>query len=156
MRRRATAPALRAATLWLLLLTAVPAAAQRATVPPRGSPERGAIMDALREAVRPSLRKPVIIEVSHLRVQGNHAFLIGIPRKPDGSAFDYSGTAYQEARDEGMFDDWIYALCIRAAGRWRCPDFGIGATDVGWLELIGKRGAPESIFPEHGDDHNHD
>ncbi len=144
-----------ALALCLLAASAAPALAQGATEPPRGSPERRAIMDALREAVAPSLRKPVIFEVSHLRVRGSHAFLIGIPRKPDGTAFDYAGTEFQEAINEGMFDDWIYALCIRASGRWTCPDVGIGATDVGWLDLIGRRGAPESIFPPHGDNHDH-
>jgi len=146
--------------LWLALLLAVavatPAPAQRGPAePPRGSPERKAIMDALRAAVLPQLKQNVIFEVSHLRVQDGYAFLVGVPRRPDGTAVDYRGTVYQEAIDEGVFDDWIYALLARVEGRWRCLDFGIGATDVAWLELIGKHGAPESIFPEHGDEHDH-
>lgn len=152
-----THPARRLVLSLALLLSAVSAAeAQREPVTPaRGSPERAGIMDALREAVVPELGKPVIFEVSHLKAQNNYAFLIGVPRKPDGTAFDYSGTPYQEAIDQEMFDDWIYAIFARINGRWRCLDYGIGATDVAWLGLIGKFGAPETIFPEHGDEHDH-
>ena len=146
--------------LWLALLLAVFASAtvlaQRGpTEPPRGSLERKAIMDALRAAVLPQLKQNVIFEVSHLQVQDGYAFLIGVPRRADGTAIDYRGTKYQEAINEGMFDDWIYALLARVDGRWRTLDFGIGATDVAWLELIGKHGAPHAIFPEHGDEHDH-
>lgn len=156
MQRNSIFPLRRLFVALMLLLAGSPAAAQRGpTEPARGSAERRAIMDALRAAVLPQLKQNVIFEVSHLQVQDGYAFLIGVPRKPDGTAVDYRGTVYQEARDAGAFDDWIYALLARVDGRWRTLDFGIGATDVAWLELIGKHGAPESIFPEHGDEHDH-
>jgi len=142
--------------LALLLAAAAPAMAQRGpTTPAPGSPERRAIMDAIRAATREDLEKPVIFVVDHLKVQDNYAFMMGVPRKPDGTPFDYSGTLYQEQIEGGAFDDWIYAVLAKINGRWQVLEWLIGATDVAWLGAVGKYGAPETIFPEHGDEHDH-
>lgn len=140
----------------LVVCAAAPAGAQRDPVTPApGSAERKAIMDAVRGAVLPELKKNVVFQVDHLVQQGGYAFLMGQPRKPDGTAFDYRGTIYQEAIEHGLFDDWIWAVLAKVDGRWRTLEYGIGNTDVGWLGVVGKFGAPEGIFPDHGDEHDH-
>ncbi|HEX8696605.1 MAG TPA: hypothetical protein VF746_29575 [Longimicrobium sp.] len=146
----AVPPAVRRAALALvpLLLAAARAPAQqRPHTPARGSAERQAIMDALRVPVQRELRKPAIFEVRTLRVLGTWAFVEAVPRKPDGSPFDYRGTPYQQAVDEGMFDDGMFALLRREGGRWRVLRYAIGPTDVAWIPWEEELRAPRAVFP---------
>lgn len=135
------------ALLLPLLAAATTSAQQRPHTPPRGSAERQAIMDALRVPVQRELKKPVIFEVRTLRVLGTWAFVEAVPRKPDGSPFDYRGTPYQQAIDEGMFDDGAFALLRREGGRWRVLRYVIGPTDVAWIPWEEELRAPRAVFP---------
>ena len=134
-------------TLFLLAI-AVPAAAQaRPHTPAPGSAERREIMDALRIPIQREVRKPVIFEVRTLRVLGAWAFVEASPRRPGGAPFDYRGTRYQEAIDEGMFDDGVFAVLRRTDDGWRVLRFVIGPTDVAWIPWEEELGAPRAIFP---------
>lgn len=114
--------------------------------PPPGSPERAAIMDAVRAAVGPELKRPVKFLVHRLNLKDGWAFLIATPQQPNGHPFDYSGTVYEESIREGAFDDAIDALLRREAGRWRVVTYVIGATDVAWEPWSDDYGAPAVIF----------
>lgn len=114
--------------------------------PRPGTPERAAIMDAVRAAVAPELKKPVKFLVATLKVQGDWAFLIATPQQPNGRPFDYSGTIYETQINEGAFDDAIDALLRRRDGHWSVVTFVIGATDVAWESWATDYGAPEAIF----------
>jgi hypothetical protein len=114
--------------------------------PERGSSERKAILDALRLPVEKQLRQSVIFKIDHLKVQSGWAFIIGRPQQADGSAVDYSNTVYQEAIEEGAFDDSIVALLQNTGGKWRVKQFVIGATDVPWVDWDQKYRAPKRIF----------
>src|SRR5687768_2333569 len=81
----------------LLAFAAGVEAQQRSHTPPRGSPERQALMDALREPVQRELGTPVIFQVRELRVLGDWAFADVSPRNPDGTPLDYSDTPMEEA-----------------------------------------------------------
>jgi hypothetical protein len=146
---RAIPAAVRRASLALALpLVAAHAwAQQRPHTPARGSAERQAIMDALRAPVRRELGKPVIFEVRTLRVLGTWAFVEAVPRKPDGSPFDYRGTPYQQAIDDGVFDDGMFALLRRERGGWRVLRYAIGPTDVAWISWEEELRAPRAVFP---------
>src|SRR5687767_9558593 len=94
--------------LLLVLLTSLIAPsllAQRAATPKMGSPERKAIMDALRVPIQKKLKKKVVFKVDHIKVQNGWAFLYGVPQQPNGKAMDYKGTVYEQAIKDGMFDD---------------------------------------------------
>lgn len=137
---------------WLAVLTvllaAAPAAGQSRTVTPeRGSALRRDLMDALRVPVQRELGKPVIFEVTVLRVRDGWAFMQGMPRAPGGGELDYRGTPYQEDIEAGVFDDGICALLRLRNGRWTVVTHSIGATDVPWVEWAEHYGAPASIFP---------
>ena len=114
--------------------------------PERGSPERKAIVDALRVPVKKQLRQKVIFRIDHLKVEKGWAFLLGAPQRPDGSSIDYTGTVYQEAVDEGAFDDSIVALLRNTNGKWRVVQYVIGATDVPYVDWDTKYRAPRGIF----------
>ena len=117
-------------------------------VPEKGSAERKAIVDALRGPVTKQLKQPVIFKIDHLKVQDNWAFLNGRPQNPDGSAFDYTNTVYQDAVDAGAFDDGIVALLRKVKGKWTVVQYVIGATDVPYVDWDKKYRAPKGIFEQ--------
>jgi hypothetical protein len=133
----------------LLILSPCPAVAQEQPYTPKpGARERQAITDALRAPVERELKKKAVFRVEHLRVQGDWAFLKGVPQQPGGGAMSYRGTGYQAAIDAGAFDDGIVALLRRRGGKWRVVRYVIGATDVPYVEWDKEYKAPSAIFRE--------
>ncbi|MFO1371594.1 MAG: hypothetical protein U1F42_04115 [Candidatus Competibacteraceae bacterium] len=135
--------------LWLVLLSLISLAVvaqSRPYTPSPSSPERKTIMDALRTPVERELRKQVIFKVNQLKVQDNWAFMRGMPLRPDSSPMDYRGTPYQQAIDDGVFDNWICALLHWQGGEWRVVQYVIGATDVVYADWSRRFGAPPAIF----------
>lgn len=135
--------------LLLALVFAQAAGAQpRPHTPAPGSPERQALMDALREPVRRELGKPVIFQVRALRVLGDWAFADVSPRSPDGSPFDFRGTPMEQAWRDGFVDDGMYAVLRRQGGQWRVVRYAIGPTDVAWMGWEAElHAAPRALFP---------
>lgn len=131
------------AVLWL---AAIVSAQNRSYEPKQGSAERKAIVDALREPVQQELKKKAIFKIDHLRVQGNYAFLRGVPLQPDGSPMNYADTPYQQAIADEIFDDGICALLKKEGGRWQVVTYVIGATDVPWVDWDKRFKAPAAIF----------
>lgn len=132
--------------LSILIMASANANAAEPHTPKPGSPERKALMDALRLPVQAELKKPVIFKVDRLKVQGDWAFLAGVPLKPDGSEMDYRDTIHQEAIREGAFDGGIFALLQNRNGQWQTVRHIIGATDVPYVDWPQEFGAPEAIF----------
>lgn len=143
-RHRSTAYGFRRIVAALLTLC-VTAFAQVQT-PKVGSPERKALMDALRLPVEKQLKKKVVFKVDHLKVQGDWAFLTGVPQQANGKAMDYRNTPYQALIDDGVFDNWICALLRKEHGKWQVLTFQIGATDVPWVGWSEEYKAPAAIF----------
>lgn len=118
----------------------------QAHTPKTGSPERKALMDALRLPVEKELGKKVIFKIDHLKVLEEWAFLRGTPQQPNGKAMDYRGTSHQQAIDDGIFDDGICALLKRQGDKWTVITYQIGATDVPWVTWEEEYKAPAGIF----------
>ena len=131
----------------LLALAAGRGTAQRVHTPAAGSPERRLLMDALRLRMQREINRPMIFEVQRLRVLGGWAFAEVIPRKPDGSPFDYRGTRFEQARRDGVLDDASVALLRRTNGAWRVVKLAIGPTDVAWWGWEKETGAPRGVLP---------
>lgn len=121
-------------------------AQQKPLTPKAGSPERKAIMDALRVPVEKDLKQKVIFTVNSLRVQNGWAFLGGMPLQKNGKHIDYPKTKYREALEAGAFDDSVYALLKKGAKGWKVIAFVIGPTDVAWESWDKEYHAPRSIF----------
>ncbi len=139
----------RTSILWFIALSLVSLAAftqSRPYTPSPGDPERKAIMDALRTPVERELHKRVVFKVDQLKVQEGWAFMRGTPLRPDNSPMDYRGTLYQQALDDGVFDDWICALFHWRNGEWQVVQYVIGATDVIYEDWGRRFGAPTGIF----------
>lgn len=133
----------------LVLMFLYPAIAQNQPYTPgRGTPERQAIIDALRLPVEKQVKTRVIFKIDHLKVQNGWAFMKGTPQQPNGNAIDYHGTSYQAAIDAGAFDDGIVALLRKRGRKWQVVKYVIGATDVPYVEWDQKYHAPSAIFQE--------
>ena len=115
--------------------------------PEKGSPERKAILDALRIPVERDLKQPVVFNADRFTVLKNWAFVSGGPQTPKGGRPDYSNTKYRTAVDSGGFDNNFFGLLKRTAGKWKAVAVAIGCTDVCFMDWPQKYRAPKSIFP---------
>ncbi len=134
--------------LALVLLTAAFAvSSQSVYTPDKGSPERKAILNALRLPVQRDLGQKVTFVTNHLNVRGTWAFVGGDPRKADGGEIDYSKTKYAEQVADGVFDGNVFALLRKTSGKWRITKYQIGCTDVCYSDWWKTYRAPKAIFP---------
>ena len=134
----------------LLLAAASASAAQTAYTPEKGSPERKAILAALRVPVERDLKQKVVFVADNFRVQGNFAFVSGTPQNSTGGDPDYARTKYAEQVDSGAFDNNFFALLKKTAGKWRVTHYAIGCTDVCYADWWRRFRAPKAIFPYTG------
>ena len=131
----------------IVLVFAFSAFAQKASSPAKGSKERTAILNALRVPVEKSLKQKVQFDIDTIKVQGNWAFVNGMPQNASGGELNYSITEYQEAIDEGIFDNNFQALLKKTGGKWKVVTYLIGCTDVCWIGWDEEFKAPKAIFP---------
>lgn len=145
-----------AAALMALAVSTAPAAARAQTAAPApatardvgvSDPLRPVLLNALRPSIVADLGQSVKFVVSVLRTQGDWAFVVARPQRPDGREIDFRATRYRQAIDQGVFDGpTLYALMQRREQRWTVVDFAIGPTDVpqaGWPEA---HGAPAAML----------
>jgi len=114
-----------AATLAMLALSAAAPA----------SPQRKAVLDALRPPVEAKIGRSVEFVVQVLRVEDGWAFVMADPQRKSGKPID--GNRYFDDFDnmDGLRVDAVLQL---KGGRWRIVDLAIGATDV-WYCDVGPR-----------------
>jgi hypothetical protein len=134
-------------TLTIVLFSALGAFTQTVRTPGEGSAERKAILEALRTPVERELRQKIKFVVETLSVQGAWSFVGGVPQAENGSWPDYRATDYQEAIDNEMFDNNIFALLKNTNGEWKVTTYSIGCTDVCYAGWWRDYGAPRKVFP---------
>ena len=135
------------ADVLLLIATATVLNAQTVYEPAKGSPERKAILDALRIPVERDLKQKVVFVADNFSVQGTWAFLAGTPQGAGGDNLNYAGTKFAEAFESGAFDNNFFALLRKTRGKWKVTRYAIGCTDVCWLDWWSQYKAPKAIFP---------
>ncbi|MGE0179488.1 MAG: hypothetical protein AB7O91_06685 [Sphingomonas sp.] len=121
-------------------LPALPVQAQQirngGTPVPAGSPQRRAILDAVRPPIERALGGPVEFVVRTLRVQAGWALVIADPQRPGGGRID--PRRYFSADDlEGMDGLTVNAIVRLSGGRWRLVDHAIGPSDVWYCGVDG-------------------
>ena len=134
-------------TFTILLIAAGAVFSQTAYTPEKGSPERKAILDALRIPIERDLKQPIVFAADNFKVQGTWAFISGTPQTPGGGAPNYAGTKYAEAENEGAFDNNFFALLKKTGGKWRVTKYAIGCTDVCYSDWWQRYKTPKAIFP---------
>ena len=132
---------------FLLLVFATTSNAQQAVSLQKNSPERKAILDTLRIPVERRLKQKIVFRVDEIRVSGNWAFMSGAPMAPDGKSPDYRNTPFSAAIEAGAFDNNIFALFQKKAGKWKVVTYAIGCTDVCYADWHRRYKAPKSVFP---------
>ncbi len=133
------------ATVLAVLASGIAASAQSTYTPQKGSPERKAILDALRVPVERDLKQKIVFVTDDLKVQGTWAFVSGRPTKPDGSNPNLAGTAWADAED--LFDNNFFGLLRKSGGKWRVVTHALGCTDVCYADWWKRHRAPKAIFP---------
>lgn len=119
-----------ALVLGLLLLGALSALAQSVYTPQAGTPERKAIMDALRAAAEKEIGFKVIFKVDVLKVGGKWAFTRVVPMHPNGSPIDWNRTKFGEVYKNGGFDPQGEGLLRRDGDDWKVVEWAFGGTDA--------------------------
>jgi len=133
--------------LLIAIVFASTLSAQSVYTPEKGSPERKAILDALRVPVERELKQKIVFVADNFNVQGNWAFVGGRPQGADGGSPDYSRTQYANALDSGAFDNNFFALLKKTGGKWRVMTHAIGCTDVCYADWWRRYRAPKTVFP---------
>jgi hypothetical protein len=137
----------RAFTLIFALTTAVAISAQTAHEPAKGSPERKAILDALRFPVERELKQKITFVTENFKVQGDWAFVDGSPQSLRGGEPNYTRTKFADAKASGAFDNNFFALLRKSTGKWKVVTYAIGCTDVCYTDWWSRHKAPKTIFP---------
>ncbi len=114
--------------------------------PAKDSPERKEIMDALRVPVSKELKQEVIFNVDKINVQDNWAFIAGNPKNKDGGEPNWKLTKYQEFIDSGDFEEGLYALLNKKAGKWEVVTYLMNCHDVCYLGWDKEYKAPKAIL----------
>ncbi|MEI6745787.1 MAG: hypothetical protein WCL34_07490 [Methylococcaceae bacterium] len=111
-----------------------------------GTPERKAVMDALRVPVQKDLDVPVQFVVQTLNVVGSYAFMMGVPQQKNGKPINYLKTSHKEHYESEAFDDHITALLKLNGKKWKVLTYNIGGTDVFFGCWWKEYNAPKSLF----------
>jgi hypothetical protein len=119
--------------------------AQSVYTPDKGSPERKAILDALRVPVERDLKQKIVFVASDFKVSGNWAFVGGEPTTPKGERPSLKGTAWEG--EEDLFDDNFFGLLRKRGGKWSVVAYALGCTDVCYADWWRRYRAPKTIFP---------
>ena len=137
----------RASITLILLFTAAGTFAQSAYTPEKGSTERKTILDALRGPLERDLKQKIVFVTENFKVQGNWAYVDGVPQGAAGKDLDYSRTRYADQVESGAFDHNFFALLKKTGGKWKITTYAIGCTDVCYLDWWRLHKAPKAIFP---------
>ena len=135
------------AVIVVIFAACILGAGQGVYTPEKGSPERKAILDALRVPVERELKQKVIFAANDFNVQGSWAFIGGTPQTPDGGSPDYKRTKYAQAVEDGVFDNNVFALLKKTAGQWKVVKHQMGCTDVCYATWWKDYRAPKALFP---------
>lgn len=137
------------ATVLLSLFIPVLALAGEVHEPAKGSPERAAILDAIRPPVEAQMRGPVEFLIETMRTDGDWAFVIANPQRPGGRPIDPESTAFagQEDRMDGLT---VLGLARYVKGRWVHIDHIVGPMDVAQLAWIDAYQVPKAVIGASG------
>lgn len=141
MNRSARSPLILAALL-LALGTVVSPAAE----PLVGSPERAALLDALRPTVEADLAAPIGFRISRIEIQGGWGYVSCIPTR-GAAPLDWATTKYADDFAKDMMSNMVLALLrLGDDGRWQVAEYALGPTDATWEEWIPKYELPRALF----------
>lgn len=128
------------------LLALVLAMPVRAWEPPRGSPVRIAIFDALRGIAERELGAPVAFTTHTLNVEGRWAFVAATPTRGTGKPIDWSRTRHARSVASGAMGTDLAALLQDTGGGWQVVEFALGAPGAPWQAWAGRYRLSAAFF----------
>lgn len=108
-------------------------AVNASSAPARGTPQRAAIMDAIRPAVEAELGTSVEFVIHCVAVSQGRSYVIAKPQRRGGGEIRYS-------EEDFPLGITVVATLAFREGRWRLLEHVIGETDVWYFD-----GAPPSL-----------
>jgi hypothetical protein len=134
----------------LATIVTSPAIAESFT-PMTGSPERRALLDAVRPSVEAKIGPPVVFVVHVIHVWGDWAYVQAVPQRPGGVPIDWSRTKFKDDFAKDFMTDIVMCLLRRNGAHWTVAEFVLGPTDVFWENWVGKYRLPRTLFlPPNG------
>jgi hypothetical protein len=130
----------------LVLLWIGPAAAQPIVSPPKGSPLRAEVLNALRPTIDKETGGPVIFVVHALNVMGKWAYADVEPLRPNGQSVDWRKTKFRRDFEADMFSGLVLVLLRKQGEGWKVVELAMGPTDVAWIEWAKKYKLPNDLF----------
>jgi hypothetical protein len=131
----------------IFLLFALPVSAFAGDVhePAKGSPERAAILDAIRPTIEAQMFGPVEFKIDTMRTDGDWAFVMADPQRPGGKPVDPETTAFAGREDE-MDGLTVLGLARLVKDRWVHIDDIIGPMDAAQTAWIKNCRVPEAVI----------
>ena len=112
-----------------------------ASTPPPGSPERRAVLDALRPSIEARLGPQVEFVIDRIEISKGWAFVQAEPQRRGGGKIDWR--RYFAADEWEHMDGMTVTAILRyERGRWNLIDKAIGATDAWYCDL-----GPATLHP---------
>ena len=130
----------------LVVLLLVLIAPVEAWEPPRGSPVRTAIFDALRPIAESELGPPVAFTTHVLNVEGRWAFVTATPTRGTGKPVDWTQTRHAHAIASGTMTTDLAALLRNEGGGWQVVEFALGAPGSPWQAWAGRYRLAAAFF----------
>jgi hypothetical protein len=124
------------------------AQAQNVIKPARSSPQRIAILNALRPEIQAEIGGEIEFVVSELRVLGDWAYVSASPQRLGGKPIDWRATKFRKDWEDDVMSDLVLALLRRDGGNWTVVEREIGPTDVSWVEWIKTYKLPKLLFSD--------
>jgi hypothetical protein len=129
------------------LITFAGARAAEIESPPRGSPLRTELLDAVRPAFEEQVGAPVEFVVHDLNVMGDWAYGNVRLQRPGGAEIDWSATKFAEDVKQGMFDAENNVFLLQREGEaWNLVELALGPTDVAWDWWRQQHNLPYELF----------
>lgn len=128
--------------------TETPPEAPAAPLPGVDDEQTQALLNVLDPVLAQGIGQPVSLQPTTVNVRDEWAFIIGQPRKPDGTAIDWSTTTLAQRAADGVLDGdgQTFALLKNVNGAWEVLEYVVGPTDVAHIEWAGKHGVPPDIL----------
>jgi hypothetical protein len=125
-----------------------PAATTTETAAPAPDATTQALLTALTPVISREVGQEVSLQTTNVNVRDEWAFVQAQPKRPDGSAIDWSTTSMAQRAADGVLDGdgTTYALLKNENGAWTVLEHAIGPTDVAWIEWAAEHGVPPDIL----------
>lgn len=122
--------------------------APAAPLPGVNDEQTQALLNVLDPVLSTLIGQPVSLQPTTVNVRDEWAFIIGQPRKPDGTAIDWSTTTLAQRAADGVLDGdgQTFALLKNVNGAWEVLEYVVGPTDVAHIEWAGKHGVPPDVL----------